>query len=158
MCKQLPRKAQSSLCRRVAGKQDGGWRRLLNHYDWIYATDYKGTLFGESLKLKVVPTTDHIHTEKLKAREQIKCFEKVLLFEDELHDCGVSSLSVKITVMSSRFFLLLKFVVGFCCCCCCCCCFENWWNSYQNEWYKTLPWGWQDLHVMRIHITREQNG
>jgi hypothetical protein len=32
----------------------------------------------------------------LKAREQIKFFEEVLLFEDELHDHGVSSLSVKI--------------------------------------------------------------
>ena len=45
---------------------------------------------------QVVPTTDHIDTEKLKAREQIKFFEEVLLFEDELHDHGVSSLSVKI--------------------------------------------------------------
>ena len=31
---------------------------------------------------QVVPTTDHIDTEKLKAREQIKFFEEVLLFED----------------------------------------------------------------------------
>lgn len=46
--------------------------------------------------LQVVSTTDHIDTEKLKAREQIKFFEEVLLFEDELHDHGVSSLSVKI--------------------------------------------------------------
>lgn len=45
---------------------------------------------------QVVPTTDHIDTEKLKAREQIKFFEEVLLFEDELHDHGVSSLTVKI--------------------------------------------------------------
>uniref|UniRef100_A0A8C6WAB3 TIP41-like protein n=1 Tax=Nannospalax galili TaxID=1026970 RepID=A0A8C6WAB3_NANGA len=70
--------------------------------------DYKGTVLGESLKLKVVPTMDHIDTEKLKAREQIKFFE-ILLFEDELHDHGVSSLSVKIRVMPSSFFLLLWF-------------------------------------------------
>uniref|UniRef100_A0A8C6RHS9 TIP41-like protein n=1 Tax=Nannospalax galili TaxID=1026970 RepID=A0A8C6RHS9_NANGA len=70
---------------------------------------YKGTLLEESLKLKVVPTKDHIDTEKLKAREQIKFFEEVLLFEDELHDHGVSSLSVKIRVMPSSFFLLLQF-------------------------------------------------
>lgn len=45
---------------------------------------------------QVSATTEHIDTEKLKAREQIMFFEEVLLFEDELHDHGVSSLSVKI--------------------------------------------------------------
>lgn len=34
--------------------------------------------------------------EKLKTREQIMFFEEVLLFEDELHDHGVSMISVKI--------------------------------------------------------------
>uniref|UniRef100_A0A8C5LD25 TIP41-like protein n=1 Tax=Jaculus jaculus TaxID=51337 RepID=A0A8C5LD25_JACJA len=66
-------------------------KEVIKPYDWTYTRDYKGTLLGESLKLKAVPTTDHIDTEKLKAREQIKVFE-VLLFEDELHDHGVSSL------------------------------------------------------------------
>uniref|UniRef100_A0A8C3SR64 TIP41-like protein n=1 Tax=Chelydra serpentina TaxID=8475 RepID=A0A8C3SR64_CHESE len=71
-------------------------KEVVKPYDWTYTTDYKGTLLGETVKLKVVPTTDHIDTEKLKAREQIMFFEEVLLFEDELHDHGVSSLSVKI--------------------------------------------------------------
>lgn len=34
--------------------------------------------------------------EKLKAREQIMFFDDVLLFEDELHDHGVSMINVKI--------------------------------------------------------------
>nr|XP_036874745.1 TIP41-like protein [Manis javanica] len=84
-------------------------KEVIKPHDWTYTTDYKGTLLGESLKLKVVPTTDHIDTEKLKAREPIKFFEEVLLFEDELHDHGVSSLSVKIRVMPYSFFLLLRF-------------------------------------------------
>ncbi|XP_036129069.1 TIP41-like protein isoform X1 [Molossus molossus] len=84
-------------------------KEVIKPYDWTFTTDYKGTLLGESLKLKVVPTADHIDTEKLKAREQIKFFEEVCLFEDELHDHGVSSLSVKIRVMPSSFFLLLRF-------------------------------------------------
>uniref|UniRef100_A0A8C9Q4Z3 TIP41-like protein n=1 Tax=Spermophilus dauricus TaxID=99837 RepID=A0A8C9Q4Z3_SPEDA len=78
-------------------------KEVIKPYDWTYTTDYKGTL--------VVPTTDHIDTEKLKAREQIKFFEEVLLFEDELHDHGVSSLSVKIRVMPSSFILLLRFLL-----------------------------------------------
>ena len=41
-------------------------------------------------------TSDRIDLEKLKAREQIMFFDEVLLFEDELHDHGVSMISVKI--------------------------------------------------------------
>ncbi|KAM4682634.1 TIP41-like protein isoform 3-T4 [Amazona ochrocephala] len=84
-------------------------KEVVKPYDWTYTTDYKGTLLGDTAALKVVPTTEHINTEKLKAREQIMFFEEVLLFEDELHDHGVSSLSVKIRVMPSSFFVLLRF-------------------------------------------------
>lgn len=41
-------------------------------------------------------TSERIDMEKLKAREQIMFFDDVLLFEDELHDHGVSMISVKI--------------------------------------------------------------
>lgn len=48
--------------------------------------------------------------EKLKARKQIKFFE-IPLFEDDLHDSGVSILRVKIKVINAVqlffFFLLL---------------------------------------------------
>jgi hypothetical protein len=40
--------------------------------------------------------------EKLKAREQIMFFDDVLLFEDELHDHGVSMISVKIVSATFR--------------------------------------------------------
>lgn len=81
----------------------------VKRYDWTYTTDYKGTLIGEQTQMKVSPTAERIDMEKLKAREQIKFFEDVLLFEDELHDHGVSMISVKIRVMPSSFFLLLRF-------------------------------------------------
>ncbi|XP_053555522.1 TIP41-like protein [Bombina bombina] len=84
-------------------------KEVIKPYDWTYTTDYKGTLLGGNTIFSVVPTTERINTEKLKAREQITFFEEVLLFEDELHDHGVSSLSVKIRVMPSGFFLLLRF-------------------------------------------------
>ncbi|KAA8586362.1 hypothetical protein FQN60_000198 [Etheostoma spectabile] len=59
--------------------------------------------------VKVVKTTERIDMEKLKAREQIMFFDEVLLFEDELHDHGVSMISAKIRVMPTSFFLLLRF-------------------------------------------------
>ncbi|XP_057177377.1 TIP41-like protein isoform X2 [Triplophysa rosa] len=84
-------------------------KEVVKHYDWTYTTDYTGTLLGEQIQLKVAPTTERIDVEKLKAREQIKFFEDVLLFEDELHDHGVSMISVKIRVMPTSFFTLLRF-------------------------------------------------
>ncbi|MBN3287000.1 TIPRL protein, partial [Polyodon spathula] len=71
-------------------------KEVVKRYDWTYTTDYKGTLLGDNLKFKVTATDDRIDMEKLKAREQIMFFEDVLLFEDELHDHGVSMVSVKI--------------------------------------------------------------
>lgn len=96
-------------------------KEVVKPYDWTYTTDYRGTLIGEetqmkvgwdwrtvwellavnalsssSSPLKVSETTERIDMEKLKAREQIMFFDEVLLFEDELHDHGVSMISVKI--------------------------------------------------------------
>ncbi|KAL1267252.1 hypothetical protein QQF64_002927 [Cirrhinus molitorella] len=84
-------------------------KEVVKRYDWTYTTDYRGTLLGEHTHIKVSPTTERIDMEKLRAREQIKFFEEVLLFEDELHDHGVSMISVKIRVMPTSFFLLLRF-------------------------------------------------
>lgn len=84
-------------------------REAARPYDWTFTTDYRGTLTGEERKMKVMKTTDQIDLERLKTREQILFFDDVLLFEDELHDHGVSMISVKIRVMPTSFFLLLRF-------------------------------------------------
>lgn len=82
-------------------------------YDWTYTTDYKGTLqrlarvdpraaVGEpefavdnARPVKVEATLERIDLEKLKEREPILWFEDVPLYEDELHDHGVSAMSIK---------------------------------------------------------------
>ncbi|XP_035985256.1 TIP41-like protein isoform X3 [Fundulus heteroclitus] len=84
-------------------------KEVLRPFDWTFTTDYRGTLFGDQLHIKVTNTEERIDIEKLKAREHIMFFEEVLLFEDELHDHGVSMISVKIRVMPSSFFLLQRF-------------------------------------------------
>ncbi|XP_046583313.1 LOW QUALITY PROTEIN: TIP41-like protein [Haliotis rubra] len=53
--------------------------------------------------------SERIDLEKLKLREKIMFYDDVLLFEDELSDNGSSILSVKIRVMPSSFFILLRF-------------------------------------------------
>lgn len=84
-------------------------KEVVRPYDWTYTTDYRGTLIGEAMQMQVTKTSERIDIEKLKAREQIMFFDDVLLFEDELHDHGVSMISVKIRVMPTSFFLLLRF-------------------------------------------------
>ncbi|XP_077360333.1 TIP41-like protein [Festucalex cinctus] len=84
-------------------------QEVVRPYDWTFTTDYRGTLIGEEMQMKVTETTERINLEKLRAREQIVFFDEVLLFEDELHDHGVSMISVKIRVMPTSFFTLLRF-------------------------------------------------
>lgn len=84
-------------------------KEVVRPYDWTYTTDYRGTLLGEASHIKVSETAERIDLEKLKVREQIMFFNEVLLFEDELHDHGVSMIGVKIRVMPTSFFLLQRF-------------------------------------------------
>lgn len=82
---------------------------VIKPFDWTYTTDYKGTVFGtEDNQLKIEPTTDRIDLEKLKVREKIMFYEDMLMFEDELADNGTSVLSVKIRIMPTSFFILLR--------------------------------------------------
>ncbi|KAH3728632.1 TIP41-like protein [Dreissena polymorpha] len=79
---------------------------VVKPFDWTYTTDYKGTLFGDGLQVE--GTTERIDMEKLKLREKIHFYDDVMLFEDELSDNGTSVMSVKIRVMPSSFFILLR--------------------------------------------------
>nr|CAB3266973.1 TIP41-like protein [Phallusia mammillata] len=78
-------------------------------FDWTYTTKYNGTIIDNEEKLKISETTDRIDIERLKTREKILFFEEMMLFEDELADNGSAQLTVKIRVMPSCFFLLLRF-------------------------------------------------
>ncbi|KAK3098111.1 hypothetical protein FSP39_016204 [Pinctada imbricata] len=83
---------------------------VIKPFDWSYTTDYKGTLLGKpGAQLQVIPTEERIDIEKLKVREKIMFYEDLLLFEDELADNGTSMLSVKIRVMPTSFFILMRF-------------------------------------------------
>ncbi|KAH9499031.1 hypothetical protein Btru_005469 [Bulinus truncatus] len=87
-------------------------KNVVSPFDWTFTTDYRGTIFEEKPEsLKVFPTNERIDIEKLKLKEPIHFYEDVLLFEDELSDNGTSMLSVKVRVMPTSFFILLRFFV-----------------------------------------------
>lgn len=73
-------------------------------FDWTFCTEYQGTTDG----IKIEPTDKKIDLMKLMKRENILFYHDLTLFEDELHDHGISSCSVKIRVMPSGFYVLLR--------------------------------------------------
>ncbi|KAK7107324.1 TIP41-like protein [Littorina saxatilis] len=83
-------------------------QNVVKPFDWTFSTHYKGTLCGKPA-MKVTETSEHIDIEKLKQRERICFYDDIVLFEDELSDNGCSILSVKIRVMPTSFFVLLRF-------------------------------------------------
>lgn len=70
-------------------------------FDWTFSTNYKGTLTNN---IVIEETDETINFNLLKQKDQILFYHDLTLFEDELHDHGVSKLSVKI--VSFGFFLL----------------------------------------------------
>jgi len=79
---------------------------IIHPFDWTFATDYSGTLLGN---ISTGPTETHIDIERLKGKEKIAFYADIPLFEDELHDCGCSVSSVRIRVMPTYFFVLMRF-------------------------------------------------
>ncbi|KAF2345678.1 TIP41-like protein [Trinorchestia longiramus] len=74
-------------------------------YDWTYTTNYSGTLSGG---IQVQPTDSRIDLDKLRAKEDIRFFQELYLYEDELDDNGASNCVVKIRCMDSGFLVLLR--------------------------------------------------
>lgn len=79
----------------------------LKPFDWTFTTNYQGTLNDRW----TVEDRNNIKLDifKLMKREKILFYIDITLFEDELHDNGISSCSVKIRVMPSGFFILLRY-------------------------------------------------
>lgn len=75
-------------------------------FDWTFSSDYQGTLNDV---FKVEECQEGINFTKLMQREPIMFSSEVALYEDELHDHGVSSCNVKVRVMPSGYYILLRF-------------------------------------------------
>jgi len=91
----------------LAARQDSPHlNKIIHPYDWTFTTQYKGTV---SDKFIVEPSDLKINYGKLKIQEKILFFDDVVLFEDELDDNGCAKLSVKLRVMPSGFFVLMRY-------------------------------------------------
>jgi len=71
---------------------------------------YLGTLCSSSESTWRIESTDQqLDLEKLKRQEPILFYDELTLYEDELADNGISTLTLKIRCMPSGFFILLRF-------------------------------------------------
>jgi len=83
-------------------------------FDWTFTTRFKGLINiekddGSIGDVNVEPTQERIDMELLQRREEILFYDEIELFEDELGDCGVSKLSVKVRVMKSALYVLQRY-------------------------------------------------
>ena len=71
-------------------------KEKIKPFDWTFSNDYKGTIAGP---VTVTPTDERIDIERLKEKEKILFYQELMLYEDELHDNGISSCTIKIVNM-----------------------------------------------------------
>lgn len=95
-------------------------QQIILDYDYTFTTPYCGSetieLNHEKLNLKdgrhglIWEDCDQrINLAALSSNEPILFYDEVILYEDELADNGISLLTVKVRVMPSSWFLLLRF-------------------------------------------------
>ncbi|ROT85744.1 TIP41-like protein [Penaeus vannamei] len=80
-------------------------QKVVKPYDWTYTTDFRGALDGNLLAEK---SSERIDLDKLRVREEIKFYDEVFLYEDELDDNGSTRCVVKVRVMPSGFFVVFR--------------------------------------------------
>ncbi|SMN20849.1 similar to Saccharomyces cerevisiae YPR040W TIP41 Protein that interacts physically and genetically with Tap42p, which regulates protein phosphatase 2A [Maudiozyma saulgeensis] len=85
--------------------------KIVKNYDWTYSTEYEGTVVGDNKDTYSFKVDNNLKLpiDKLSKQDKILYFDEMVLFEDELADCGVSMLNVKIRVMNERLLLLCRF-------------------------------------------------
>lgn len=62
-------------------------------FDWTFTSTYQGTM---NEKVRAEATDQTLNKFKLMQRENIIFYHDLTLFEDELHDHGISVMSVRI--------------------------------------------------------------
>ncbi|CAK7330027.1 unnamed protein product [Dovyalis caffra] len=99
------------------------FQQVILDYDYTFTTPYCGSETieldtekkdsGEILEASCIPCwedcEEQIDVVALASKEPILFYDEVVLYEDELADNGVSLLTVKVRVMPSSWFLLLRF-------------------------------------------------
>ncbi|KAK7390956.1 hypothetical protein VNO78_19193 [Psophocarpus tetragonolobus] len=97
-------------------------QQVILDYDYTFTTPYCGSgtieidkdpneeeISKETSDIHWEDCKDHIDLVALASKEPILFYDEVVLYEDELADNGVSLLTVKVRVMPSSWFLLLRF-------------------------------------------------
>ncbi|KAG2385959.1 hypothetical protein C9374_003108 [Naegleria lovaniensis] len=137
--------------------------------DWTFTTLYKGSVptssdENEIPSCAIVPTKTHkIDYDLLKRKDDpILFYDEIVLFEDELHDHGVSHLTAKIRVMNHSFYVLMRFflrVDGVCIRCIDTRLFHKFGQNYLLREFSIRESSWKDLmnnHTFNAQYNMDQ--
>ncbi|KAF8514874.1 type 2A phosphatase activator TIP41 [Hysterangium stoloniferum] len=83
-------------------------------YDWTYTSTYPGHLVDERFSfVPADPNNPHhvIPIAELTRLDPILFYAEIPLYEDELHDNGMSQVTIRVRVMPTSFFLLARFTL-----------------------------------------------
>ncbi|ONK66645.1 uncharacterized protein A4U43_C06F10500 [Asparagus officinalis] len=95
------------------------FQQVILDYDYTFTTPYSGSEAIEPNEAKIISENEchliwkdcdeQIDLAVLSAKEPILFYDEVILYEDELADNGISLLTVKVRVMPSCWFVLLRY-------------------------------------------------
>ncbi|CAH9100295.1 unnamed protein product [Cuscuta europaea] len=83
-------------------------KEMVLDYDYTFTTPYGGSIIFET-NYQWENCKEKIDVATLALKEPILFYDEIVLYEDELADNGISLLTVKVRVMPSGWFLLLRF-------------------------------------------------
>ncbi|KAI9362468.1 TIP41-like protein, partial [Zopfochytrium polystomum] len=89
-------------------RSKGDIDKMAKPYDWTFSTDYKGSV---GISAPFDDTSVGIDMDVLKRQDEILFYEEMSLYEDELADNGASVLNLRIRVMPTFFFVLMRLFV-----------------------------------------------
>jgi len=100
-------------------------KQKLHDFNWTFTTNYQGSLkrWREDTLVPIdtedaeeggflrseANSPEKLNMAKLMRKEQILFYDQLCLYEDELSDNGISNCNIKIRVMPSGFFILLRY-------------------------------------------------
>ncbi|MES1909913.1 MAG: hypothetical protein MHM6MM_002596 [Cercozoa sp. M6MM] len=99
----LPKEAGVQVAAAREWQEANSGYEQARQFDWTYSTHSHGDVRGTPCDQE-----GSIDTQLLMRRDPILWSTDVILFEDELHDCGVSQVRVRARVMPTCFLVLMR--------------------------------------------------
>jgi type 2A phosphatase activator TIP41 len=95
-------------------QEEVGVHAAVQTSDWTYSTPYKGTVCRHDsheapTNVTVSRTENEIPVHRLRQDNPIVYYDEIILYEDELDDCGSSRFNIRFRAMADCWFALVRY-------------------------------------------------